>query len=452
MGGVALKKFMVIAKEYNFIKIIGFSLLCLTLWALPIVAMAKTNTDSFYGGQSLNSIVDGEKTILTLSGGAKITIENQETAYTVPDHTQSTRLVVEADNTVSEPIAYTPFGDSQETNEIKLIGHYTGMTFEPETATYDYHARNYDPSIARFTGVDAIRQSISPYSYTANNPINFVDPNGLGKVTFWLYSSTLAPDSAKSARVDINYLDLPVIVLALENRQSIEDHPLLLRKDSKPVVKHLIVNVDGQDTKSGGLFATNLYKTLLRSYPKATKEVESIFLHGCGLTCNPYGSGEDSFADWFFNSALGSFPKLESVFVSPYKVDIWNRGYGDAVTNIDASFIGDDKHKIRFKVSTRDYYEGNPESSLKKLFEPPNPDTVFSVIDRIEGLQSPIVEDSDVGYMSDFINKWHNFREPVFRRLTLPPVPPKQRRMISSLVSPRQRTIPLEVRPPLPPQ
>ena len=432
---------MVISKEYNFINIFGFSLLCLILWALPIVAMAETDADSFYGNQSLNSVVDGEKMTLTLPGGAKVAMENQETAYTVPDHTQSTRLVVEADNTVSEPIAYTPFGDSQETNEIKLIGHYTGMTFEPETATYDYHARNYDPSIARFTGVDAIRQSISPYSYTANNPINFVDPNGLGKVTFWLYSSTLAPDSAKSARVDINYLDLPVIVLALENRQSIEDHPLLLRKDSKPVVKHLIVNVDGQDTKSGSLFAKDLYKTLLRSYPKATKEVESIFLHGCGLICGPNDSEEHAFAGKFVDFALSSFPKLKSVFVSPYRVDIWSGKYDNTTTNIDASFIGDDKHKIRFKVSTRDYYEGNPESSLKKLFEPPNPDTVFSVIDRIEGLQSPIVEDSDVGYMSDFINKWHNFREPVFRRLGPPPLPPRP----TSLVLPQEA-------PPIPPK
>ena len=56
----------------------------------------------------------------------------------------------------------------------------------PETATYDYHARRYDPSVGRFTGVDAIRQSISPYSYTANNPINFVDTNGLGRVPFFV--------------------------------------------------------------------------------------------------------------------------------------------------------------------------------------------------------------------------------------------------------------------------
>ena len=129
---------MVIAKKYNFIKIIGFSLLCLILGALPIVTMAETDTDLFYGSQSLNSIVAGEKMTLTLPGGAKIAIENQENAYTLPDHTQSTRLAVETDNTISEPITYTPFGDT--TGETSLTESYTGQTFEPELATYDYHA------------------------------------------------------------------------------------------------------------------------------------------------------------------------------------------------------------------------------------------------------------------------------------------------------------------------
>ena len=92
---------------------ISFSLLCLILWTLPTVAMAETNTDSFYGGQSLNSLVVGEKIKLNLPGGARTAIAIQETDYTLTDHLQSGRMAVKANNTISEPMTYTPFGDAE---------------------------------------------------------------------------------------------------------------------------------------------------------------------------------------------------------------------------------------------------------------------------------------------------------------------------------------------------
>ena len=46
---------------------------------------------------------------------------------------------------------------------------------------YDFGARSYDPAIARFTGVDPLAEKyyhLSPYAYCANNPANYVDPDG----------------------------------------------------------------------------------------------------------------------------------------------------------------------------------------------------------------------------------------------------------------------------------
>ena len=385
-----------------------------------------------------------------LPGGARLSVQNDKMGYNLTDHLNSTRLAVARDNAISDPTNYTPFGDNptDTTDDTNLVGHYTGMSYEAETATYDYHARAYDPTIARFTSVDAIRQSISPYSYTENNPINFVDSNGLGKVSFWLYSSTFAPNSAKSTQSTIDFLDLPVIVLDLENRQRINS-PLL---NSGSSVQHLIINVDSQliahrypNAMDGSLFAKNLSRTLIRSHPQATSEVKSIFLHGCGLVCNPYGPKEDSFAGKFFDSALSEFPNLRSVFASPYKVDIGTKKWDETTTNIDASVVGDNKHKISFEVSTRDYYEGNPES-LRYLFDPPSQDTISSIIDR-----PPMVEDDSP---SDFIRR-NGFFESVFYNFAPPPRPKRTLEIRPPLPPPPLPPRPkrtLKIRPPLPPR
>jgi RHS repeat-associated protein len=43
---------------------------------------------------------------------------------------------------------------------------------------YDFHARQYDPLLGRFTSVDPMNQFASGYVGMGNNPVNMVDPNG----------------------------------------------------------------------------------------------------------------------------------------------------------------------------------------------------------------------------------------------------------------------------------
>jgi RHS repeat-associated protein len=59
---------------------------------------------------------------------------------------------------------------------------YNGKEYQDELGLnlYDYGWRNYDPAIARWVNVDPlVEQTMMPYQFCSNNPINRIDPNGL---------------------------------------------------------------------------------------------------------------------------------------------------------------------------------------------------------------------------------------------------------------------------------
>ena len=87
--------------------------------------------------------------------------------------------------TIVQTEDYFPFGltHTQPLNDPTNKYLYNGKEIQDELGLgwYDYGARMYDPAIGRWHVIDPMSHmyySYSPYNYTLNNPVLFVDPDG----------------------------------------------------------------------------------------------------------------------------------------------------------------------------------------------------------------------------------------------------------------------------------
>ena len=144
--------------------------------------IGSTTTTTDYCG---NVIYENgtQKLLLTEEGYINLT-GTQQYHYYLKDHQGNNRVVINQSGTVEETNHYYPFGGVFGTTGNTQPYKYNGKELDTKQGLnwYDYGARHYDAALGRFTTNDPLAEkyySMSPYTYCADNPVKFIDPNGM---------------------------------------------------------------------------------------------------------------------------------------------------------------------------------------------------------------------------------------------------------------------------------
>ena len=131
--------------------------------------------------------------------------ENGSYYFYIQDHLGNNRIVANQNGSVNQSTQYYPFGMAfaDGINQSIQPYKYNGKELDGGRRLnwYDYSARYMDGALGRFTTVDPLAEkyySISPYTYVANNPMRFVDPDGKDWKDFLLGLSHSAVSNASA--------------------------------------------------------------------------------------------------------------------------------------------------------------------------------------------------------------------------------------------------------------
>ncbi|MCB9306039.1 MAG: hypothetical protein H6565_05545 [Lewinellaceae bacterium] len=137
----------------------------------PIYIHNQTPRDSLHAGFNF------------VTGEAKIITERDAYFYH-PDHLGSTSYVTDWKGNIRQHIEYFPFGETfvneHDTYEQQPY-LFTAKPFDAESELYYVHNRYYSPRTSMWESMDQLAEKYpgwSPYNYTLNNPVKYVDPDG----------------------------------------------------------------------------------------------------------------------------------------------------------------------------------------------------------------------------------------------------------------------------------
>ena len=270
---------------------------------------------------------------------------------------------------------YYPFGlqhkgyNDQPSARRNMVGQRFGfggkeLTEELGLETYDFGARNYDASLGRWMNIDPLADkyhSISAYSYVANNPLFFKDPDG---ERIWIYyqdsdgneqrveykNKQLYSESGKVYKPDGDFL--PNIMDALDNLGSTDIGKVVLDKlvgsDNDFDLKNstnkeestvgFVANRDDKGNKTGG-------GTLTLGEDQSLETVSHELFHGYQL--------EENGDNYSINDEVGAYLFGQAVneqYHSNLDVGYFTGGAGTGRSNEDGK---------RYEKAYEDLYYGN---------------------------------------------------------------------------------------------
>jgi RHS repeat-associated protein len=151
----------------------------------------------FVGSQRIATKMAKQESNITNNGSSTDTVVYEHDQYYYhPDHLGSASFITDEVGKVFEHMEYFPFGDlwvHEHSNTHNTPYKFTGKEYDEVTGLYYFGARYYDPRVSHWMSVDPILEkymdgkgnsgvfnprNLSLFSYTYNNPVTLVDPDG----------------------------------------------------------------------------------------------------------------------------------------------------------------------------------------------------------------------------------------------------------------------------------
>ena len=110
----------------------------------------------------------------------------QQITYHLNDHLGSAVFILDSAGNLLANHYHDPFGKAWNVKgDIGNDVRFTGKEYEEDIGLYYFAMRWYDPEVGRFVSVDPMEPM--GYVFVANNPMRYVDPSGIIKMTRLTY-------------------------------------------------------------------------------------------------------------------------------------------------------------------------------------------------------------------------------------------------------------------------